>query len=161
MNGKEVTSLLDKSVMDISFFLSNSDWSKYPEVYILDGITSNIFHLNLGPEKRGAEKLINKIQIQIPIGLGVRPFAQLFWFNGKEFYIELSPDDTFQSSIDFYKKAGEFIGVFDLEGNFKYRFLNYPICSQKHFGDWGCISCSTRACQSRLLQKSVFPKWRC
>ncbi|MFN3998698.1 hypothetical protein [Algoriphagus sp.] len=125
-NGKEETSLLDKSIMGVSFFISNSDWSNYPEVYILDGLSSNVYHLNLEKGKNETEIIINKIPIQLPQGFSFRVFADLFWFRGNEFYIELSPDGTRQTSIDFYKKAGKFIGVFDLNGNFKYRFLDYP-----------------------------------
>lgn len=124
--GKEETSLLDKSIMGISFFLSNSDWTNYPEVYILDGLSSNVYHLNLEKGKNETEIILNKIPIRLPKGFSIRAFADLFWFRENEFYIELSPDDTRQTSIDFYKKAGKFIGVFDLNGNFKYRFLEYP-----------------------------------
>lgn len=124
--GKEETSLLDKSVMGVSFFISNSDWTNYPEVYILDGRSSNVYHLNLEKGKNETEIILDKISIKLPKGFSFRIFADLFWFRGNEFYIELSPDDTRQTSIDFYKKAGKFIGVFDLNGNFKYRFLDYP-----------------------------------
>lgn len=124
--GKEEKSLLDKSVMGVSFFISNSDWRNYPEVYVLDGRSSNVYHLNLEKGRNETEIILNKIPIQIPQGYSLRVFADLFWFRGNEFYIELSPDDAHQTSIDFYKKAGKFIGVFDLNGNFKYRFLNYP-----------------------------------
>lgn len=125
-SGKEETSLLDKSIMGVSFFISNSDWTNYPEVYILDGLSSNVYHLNLEKGKDETGIIINKIPIQLPQGFRVRILADLFWFRGNEFFIELSPDDTRQTSIDFYKNAGKFIGVFDLNGNFKYRFLEYP-----------------------------------
>lgn len=124
--GKEETSLLDKSVLGVSFFISNSDWTHYPEVFILDGRSSNVYHLNLEKGKNETEIIVAKIPMQLPEGFSFRIFADLFWFRGNEFYIELSPDDTRQTSIDFYKKAGKFIGVFDLKGNFKYSFLDYP-----------------------------------
>jgi len=123
--GKELNSILNKSVMEKAFFIAGSDWTLYPTVYILDGITKSVYQFDLSQNTNQAEKYVNKITLKVPEGFRIMPETNTFFYNDGEFIVELA-STTFKSSKDFYKNAEEFLGVFDSGGNLKFRFLNYP-----------------------------------
>lgn len=123
--GKELNSILNKSVMEKAFFIAGSDWTLYPTVYILDGITKSVYEFDLSQNTNQAEKYVNKITLKVPEGFRIMPDTNTFFYNDGEFIVELA-STTFKSSKDFYKNAEEFLGVFDSGGNLKFRFLNYP-----------------------------------
>jgi hypothetical protein len=124
-SGKEVNSILNKSVLETSFMIAGIDISQYPFLFVLDGVTKSVYQFDLSQNVNQEEKYVNKITLDIPEGFRIMPETETFFFNGSEFIVELA-STTFKSSKHFYKNSEEFLGVFDRKGNLKFRFLHYP-----------------------------------
>jgi hypothetical protein len=105
--------------------ISGVDFSQYPLVFILDGITKSVYQFDLSQNANQEDKYVNKVSLEVPEGFRIMPETETFFFNGSEFIVELA-STTFKSSKDFYKNSDQFLGVFDSEGKFKFRFLPYP-----------------------------------
>ncbi|MHA7129684.1 hypothetical protein [Algoriphagus namhaensis] len=123
--GLETNSILNKSVMEISFYTAGSEWKFYPSLYILDGITKTVYHFDLSQNSVSEDKFIGQVSLEVPEGFRIMPETDTFHFTGKEYIVEMA-SLTFKSSANFYKNSEEFLGVFDSSGKFLFRFLKYP-----------------------------------
>ncbi|PZX46383.1 hypothetical protein [Algoriphagus chordae] len=125
-SGLEEKSIIDQSVLGIPIYPTKVDWTEYPTIYILNGVTESILKVHFNITKNKANPNLKKIKLDLPKGTRIMPDARSFWSKENDFFVELGPINVFKSSNQFYKNSGKFIGVFGKDGKYKYRFLEYP-----------------------------------
>lgn len=125
-SGLEENSIIDQAVLGTPIYPTKVYWTQYPTIYILNGITQSIFEVQFSKNKNDPISKLDKTRLELPKDTRIMPDARSFWIKENDFFVELAPINTFKSSNQFYKNSGKFIGVFDKNGKFKYRFLDYP-----------------------------------
>ncbi|WPR74637.1 hypothetical protein [Algoriphagus sp. NG3] len=125
-SGLEENSLIDQSILGTPINPTKVDWTAYPTIFMLNGVTDHIYEVQLSKNENDLISKLNKTKLDLPKGTRIMPDARSFWRKDNDFFVELAPINTFKSSNQFYKNSGKFIGVFDKTGKYKYRFLHYP-----------------------------------
>ncbi|SNS66626.1 hypothetical protein SAMN06295967_11590 [Belliella buryatensis] len=120
-NGEQIDFVNTLSDPKRSLIFSTFDASEFPDIYLLESKRKMIYVYNF-EEKEFTQTF----------RLGLDESTSIPLFGGKfkkyrdNFYIELNAVETSLLDPEYYRKSGEFMGVFDTEGKQIKRVIRYP-----------------------------------
>lgn len=120
-NGEQIDYVNTLSDPKRSLLFSTFDASDFPDVFFLESKRKMIYHYNFNEKD-----FIKTIQLELGENTSIPVFGGKFKKYRDHFYIELNAAETSLLDAEYYRKSGEFMGVFDTEGEQIKRVIQYP-----------------------------------
>ena len=121
IDGEQVGQIASKEFPMAPFRPSSFDVSEYPIVYILDKKSESVLEFNVE-----IKQFIKKIKLSLPENKRPKMAGGKFNKIANGFIIELESSVYDNYNPDYFRKSGDLIFRFDIEGNVKDSFLEYP-----------------------------------
>jgi hypothetical protein len=121
IDGEQVGQIASKEFPMAPFRPSSFDVSEYPIVYILDKKSESVLEFNVE-----IKQFIKKIKLSLPENKRPKMAGGKFKKIANGFIIELESSVYDNYNPDYFRKSGDLIFRFDIEGNVKDSFLEYP-----------------------------------
>jgi hypothetical protein len=121
IDGEQVGQIASKEFPMAPFRPSSFDVSEYPIVYILDKKSESVLEFNVE-----IKQFIKRIKLSLPENKRPKMAGGKFKKIANGFIIELESSVYDNYNPDYFRKSGDLIFRFDIEGNVKDSFLEYP-----------------------------------
>ncbi|MCH7398762.1 hypothetical protein MM236_12225 [Belliella sp. DSM 107340] len=120
-NGEQIDFVNTLSDPRRSLIFSTFDATDFPDIYLLESKRKMVYHYNFDDKE-----FVKAINLGLDESTSVPVFGGKFKKYQDHFYIELNAAETSLLDAEYYKKAGEFMGVFDAVGKQIKRVILYP-----------------------------------
>jgi hypothetical protein len=120
-SGKVEAAIESKKNMDIAFMAAGIDFSEFPKVSILDGLSSRILIFDAFDKE-----YFKSIVLDIPSEKRIKPYQSVFYRTHDGYFVELYHQRESHNSMDFYKNSKYLLGRYNEEGGLVDTFMDYP-----------------------------------
>lgn len=104
-----------------SLIFSSFDASEFPDIYLLESKRKMIYVYNFDKKT-----FTRSFRLDLDNITAIPIFGGNFKVHQDKFFIELNTEGTSLLDSEYYKKTGNFIGVFDINGKQIKRVIKYP-----------------------------------